>query len=137
MFSSIFPAYGAYGQSEGGVLTRREIGGRILLYYAFLLGHAVLYALRAWRKKTSDRDYPNVLFGMIIAMLFSRNDLIMRMALYYEFPCLTFFPTVFSMYPKGERRLLYCLCFMALFIYSTWYLLENKSWVVPYRLFFM
>ncbi len=136
LFSSIFPAYGAYGQSEG-VLTRRATGGRILLYYAFLLGHAVLYALRAWRKKTSDRDYPNVVFGMIIAMLFSRNDLIMRMALYYEFSCLTFFPTVFSMYPKGERRLLYCLCFIALFIYSTWYLLENKSWVVPYRLFFM
>ena len=32
LFSSIFPAYGAYGQSEGGVLTRRETGGRILLY---------------------------------------------------------------------------------------------------------
>lgn len=136
LFTSIFAAYEIYGQSEE-VLTRHETGGRILLYYAFLLGHAVLYALRAWRKKTSDRDYPNVIFGMIIAMLFSRNDLIARMIRYYEISCLTFIPAVFSMYPKGERRLLYCLCFIALFIYSTLYLLENKSLVVPYRLFFM
>lgn len=136
LFSSLFPAYGAYGGAYG-VLTERATGGRILLYYAFLLGHAVLYALRAWRKKTSDKDYPNVIFGMIIAMLFSRNHSINRMVQYYTIPCLTFIPTVFSMYPKGERRLLYCLCFIAFFVYSTWSLLENKGDVVPYRLFFM
>lgn len=136
LFSTIFVAYTAYGQSDE-VLTRQAHRGRILLYYIFLLGHVVLYALRAWRKKTSDMDYPNAIFGMIIAILFNKNDLIKRMSLYYEFSYLTFIPTVFSMYPKGERRLLYCLCFIALFIYSTWYLLENKNDVVPYRLFFM
>lgn len=136
LFSSIFAAYEQYGGSEG-VFTRKQTGGRILLYYFFLLGYTVLYALRAWRKKTSDKDYPNVVFGMIIATLFSRNELINRIVLYYQIPCLIFIPAVCSMYPKGERRLLYCLCFIALFIYSTWNLLENKGAVVPYRLFFM
>lgn len=136
LFSAIFSAYEVYGGANE-VLTIPKSGARKLLYYTFLLGHAALYALRAWRSKTSDMDYPNAIFGMVIAMLFSRNVLIVRMARYYEISYLTFIPTVFSMYPKGERRLLYCLCFVALFIYSTWNLLENKGAYVPYRLFFM
>ncbi|MBQ3402526.1 MAG: EpsG family protein [Synergistaceae bacterium] len=136
LFTAIFPAYAAYG-GGAGVLGRSQQQGRIIIYYMFLGGIAFLYTIRRWHSKTSDMDYPNCVFGAVLGILFFRNDLVKRMALYYLFPYTAFIPTVFQLYPKGERNFLYVMCFIALAVFAMWNLLENKSSIVPYRLFFM
>lgn len=139
VFLRYFPQYTMYVDGRNPASILNESGnGRIALLYLVLLSVDVLYLIGTYRKKEEiDPMFPGTVFGSVIGIIFSKNILVNRLVWYFLAFFIPLIPKTFQKYEKLTRWLLYVGYFGAIGVYCMFHLIEDKSRIVPYVMYFV
>ena len=143
VFVRLFPYFNIYlDGTNGAQLFQNGGNGRIALLY-FALGFFVFTTYFFMKKKNTDIvltdtvDLFTCLVCVFLGIAFSRNILFNRIL--WPFLCvfIVFLPNCFRTLVRSNRQAMYSAAIVVLGAYCMWFLLEDKSSIVPYMTFWM
>ena len=111
--------------------------GRIILLYSFLLMILLVSILILnYQKKIVDKlvcyDLFAGVFCVIMGIAFSKNVLLLRIIWPFMSVLIVLLPNLFAKVDGKTRKILYTGTTVVLAVYCIWFLVEDKSGIVPY-----
>ena len=142
LFIYFYPYYNMYVDGSHPASIVSELGGgRIILVYLSLFAVMVLYYFTYRKNNCAARkicwnEVPMAIFCVVIGIFFCKNILVNRLLWYFISFFIVIIPNIYENYNFRLKFLLYEITFIIYLFYCIIQLLENKSGIVPYELFF-
>ena len=135
---NIFPYFSIYLNGDNAAQIFDDTGnGRIILLYSFLLMILLVSILILnYQKKIVDKlvcyDLFAGVFCVIMGIAFSKNVLLLRIIWPFMSVLIVLLPNLFAKVDGKTRKILYTGTTVVLAVYCIWFLVEDKSGIVPY-----